>query len=130
MNPNELNTWLTSRGFVLDNQTGEWRKPKRTVPRVREAARPVAEPTPVRGGHDSVSREAIYPGRVLVRITSFCCGTQRDPDNICPKFFIDCLKHAGVIRDDSCGCIELAPIKETRVSTKAEEGCLIEVIPL
>jgi hypothetical protein len=39
-------------------------------------------------------------GRIRVVITS---SRRRliDPDNLCPKYFIDCLRYSGLIPDDS-----------------------------
>jgi Holliday junction resolvase RusA-like endonuclease len=120
--------WFIAKGFVRE-ANGSWSKPKRTVPRVRAEAAAVAEPVALRPQHDSPQREAIYPGRVLVCVTSYCCGRQRDADNILAKFGIDCCRHAGIISDDSPEHIELV-VKEKRVSTKKEEGFEIVITPL
>jgi hypothetical protein len=119
--------WFRKQGFVPDGNGG-WHKPKRGVPVVREEASPELKPL-VRHAHvQPAQREAIYPGRCAVRVTSYVCGQLRDTDNICPKYFIDSLRYAGLIRDDCPGSIHLE-VKEERVSTKKEEGCLIEIIP-
>ena len=46
------------------------------------------------------------PGRVHVRVCSF---RRRliDPDNLCPKFFTDCLRYGGFIKDDTAKDIEI-----------------------
>lgn len=56
-------------------------------------------------------RKAGDAGRVLVRVVSY---RRRliDADNLCPKYFIDCLRYAGIIRDDSPQFIEVATAQE------------------
>lgn len=120
---------LRELGFV-QQLDGEWRKPKRTAAVVHSAPRSKPEPVALCERDDRVPRKATYPGRVRISITSYVCGQLRDEDNICPKFFIDCLRHAGLIRDDCPGTVELEKIKEVRVSTKKEEGCEIVITPL
>jgi hypothetical protein len=71
--------------------------------------------------------EAVYPGRVLVRITGF---TTRpcDPDNCTGKFHTDCLRYAGIIKNDRPQDIDLET-RQVKVSTKADERVEIEIIP-
>jgi hypothetical protein len=124
----EMEKWLNDRGFK-QGADGRWHKPKRTVSAVRAAPGAVAKRDV---GHAPVLKtqtQAAYPGRVRLCVTSFRCGTQLDQDNICPKYFIDCCRYAGLIRDDCPGTVALE-VKEVRVSTKKEEGCLIEIFPL
>lgn len=59
------------------------------------------------------------PGRVHVRVVSFR-KQLIDPDNLCPKFFIDCLRYAGLIRDDRAQDIALE-VSQTKVNSKDEE---------
>lgn len=129
MTPTELDIWMRASGFVYDERTKAWNKPKRAVKAVHQAPSAKPEPPPVRPCDDRPPREAIYPGRVHILITSHVCGQLRDEDNICPKFYIDCLRHSGLIRDDCPGVIEL-DVKEVRVSSKKEEGCEIVITPL
>lgn len=63
--------------------------------------------------------------RVLVRITSRR-SKLLDEDNICPKYFVDCLRYAGFITDDNPGEIKLV-VRQEKVK-KAEEETVIEVI--
>lgn len=59
--------------------------------------------------HESVAaaaREAGDPGRVHVSVVSFRARLC-DPDNLCPKYFVDCLRYAGLIADDTPDCITL-----------------------
>lgn len=120
--------WFTSKGF-RKQADGSWHKPKRTVSRVRPEAAAVAEPAVLDARPEPPSRKAIYPGRVAICVTSYCCGRQRDADNICAKYGIDGFRHAGIIFDDCPDAIELV-VKETRVSTKKEEGFEVVVTPL
>lgn len=73
-------------------------------------------------------REAAYTGRVLIRVTSH---RRRliDPDNLCPKYFIDCCRYAGLVRDDTPEAIDLE-VRQARVSTKEEERTEILITPL
>lgn len=44
-------------------------------------------------------RETKYPSRTFVRITAFR-RRLLDPDNLCPKYFIDGIRYAGLIPND------------------------------
>ena len=70
-------------------------------------------------------REKQDSKRVLVRITSH---RERliDPDNLCPKYFIDCLRYAGIIADDSAAHIELSVSQ--RKCAKGQEETVIEIL--
>lgn len=129
LNLNNHEEWLRSKGFVWNDATRAWEKPRRVVRPVCPQTSTVIEPAVRDARIQPPQREAIYPGRVSLCITSYCCGTQRDADNICPKFFVDCCRYAGLIRDDCPDAIELV-VKEKRVSTKKEEGCEIVITPL
>ena len=74
-------------------------------------------------------RKAYYSGRCLVRITSYRCGRQCDPDNLVGKWYLDSLRYAGIIADDRPEDIDYQ-IQGRRVATKKEERTEIEVIPL
>jgi len=77
---------------------------------------------------EPAQRETLYSGRVLV-----CIESRRtrliDPDNLCPKWFVDCLRYSGVIRDDRASDIEIR-VSQTKVGSKAEEATVITVDPL
>jgi hypothetical protein len=64
-------------------------------------------------------------GRFRVRVTSFR-RRLTDQDNLAPKFFIDCLRYAGVIPDDSPQAIDYT-ITQVKVRKKEEERTEIEV---
>ena len=89
---------LRKAGYVERN--GEWHKGGGAVsraepePAVRDA--PVAAPP----------REARHASRVRVCVVSFRARLC-DPDNLCPKYFIDCLRYAGLIADDAPDYITL-----------------------
>ncbi len=89
---------LRKAGYVERN--GEWHKAGGAAPRAEPepAVRdePVAAP-PRKGGDAS---------RVRVCVVSFRARLC-DPDNLCPKYFIDCLRYAGIIADDAPECITL-----------------------
>jgi hypothetical protein len=89
---------LRDLGYVERN--GEWHKARGAASR--------AEPEPV-VRHEPVAapaRESRDTGRVRVCIVSFSARLC-DPDNLCPKYFIDCLRYAGLIADDAPECITL-----------------------
>ena len=52
-----------------------------------------------------------HAGRISVRVTSY---RKRliDPDNLCVKYFIDCLRYAGILRDDTAACVALTVAQE------------------
>ena len=89
---------LRNLGYVERN--GEWIKAggaasgAKPEPAVRDE--PVAAPP----------RKARDARRVRVCIVSFRARLC-DPDNLCPKYFIDCLRYAGLIADDRPDCITL-----------------------
>lgn len=80
--------------------------------------------------HESLAApkgEATNTGMVCVRIVSFrrrLC----DVDNLCPKYFIDCLRYAGIIKDDSPKYITLT-VSQEQVRRKADERTEITVDP-
>lgn len=65
------------------------------------------------------------PERCLVRITSFRCRLT-DPDNLCPKYFIDSLRYASAIPDDRQEDIILETRQE-KVKSYAQERTVIEI---
>ncbi len=66
-------------------------------------------------------------GRAVVRIKSLRTRLL-DPDNLCPKYFIDGLRYAGLIRGDSSAEI-LLEVSQEKVATRKEERTEIEVGP-
>jgi hypothetical protein len=89
---------LRNAGYVERN--GEWHKTR--------GAAPGAESQPALRDESVAAppREARHPSRVRVCVVSFRARLC-DPDNLCPKYFIDCLRYAGLIADDSPECITL-----------------------
>lgn len=120
--------WLIENGYTKQLD-GSWGKPKRVLQDIRPAPPPIAQPDPEHAQVEPPQRKAIYPGRVLINITSYCCGVQRDTDNIFVKHGLDCCRYAGLISSDCPGTVELV-VKETRVSTKKEEGFEVLITPL
>lgn len=62
---------------------------------------------------------------ISVRIVSF---RKRliDPDNLCPKYFIDCLRYSQLIPDDRAQDINLQ-VQQQKVKSKAEERTEITI---
>ncbi len=79
-----------------------------------------AKPQPI-VRHEPVAEatgKGINPARIHVRITSF---RRRliDPDNLCPKYFIDCCRYCGWIPDDSAKEITLE-VRQEKVGREYE----------
>ena len=62
--------------------------------------------------------------RRVVSIVSFRCRLL-DPDNLCPKYFIDALRHAKVIEDDTPDKVEIV-MRQEKVTRRSEERTEIE----
>ena len=52
-----------------------------------------------------------------------------DPDNLCPKYFVDGLRYAGIIPDDTARDIVLH-ISQEKVDKKEEERTEITIVEL
>ena len=81
--------------------------------------------------HEPVAEEARKggnPGRFQVRIVSFR-GRLLDPDNLCAKYFIDCLRYSEIIPDDRPQDIELS-VTQIKVANKSDERTEITVTKL
>jgi len=77
----------------------------------------------------TTTREGGHTGRIRVRITSL---RRRliDPDNLCPKYFIDCLRYAGLIPNDRAQDIILE-VEQFKVSTPKDHECTeINITPV
>lgn len=98
---------------------------KRSLDAETESSRPKPEQVVC---HEPVAKktgEAGYPDRVRVSITSFRIRLC-DPDNLCPKYFVDCLRYAGLIKNDRPEDIVLE-VRQQKVAHKSEEGTLVEI---
>jgi hypothetical protein len=132
---------LRAKGFVPDGQGG-WRKPRRDPPvpfqtmddpRINKAGgvssrtesqRPVChEPLGEAKG------EVSHSTRRVVGIVSFRYGRLLDPDNLCGKYFLDSIRYAGLIEDDSAEQIQFS-IRQVQVATPAEERTEILITPI
>lgn len=72
--------------------------------------------------HESVATEAgkgRNPGRIHVRIISYR-RRLLDPDNCIPKYFVDFLKYAEIIPDDTADCITVQT-EQVKVKSKSDE---------
>lgn len=81
--------------------------------------------------HESVGqapRKEGYPNRFKVSIVSY---RKRliDPDNLCPKYFIDALRYEGLIPDDTAREIVLE-VRQEKAVTKCFERTVIEITPI
>jgi hypothetical protein len=92
----------------------------------RETQSPVAkravrhEPVAAAAGKNN------HPNRICIRITGFR-RRLLDPDNFCPKYFIDCLRYAEIIQDDSPEFITLET-SQVKVKNTADERTEITVV--
>lgn len=68
---------------------------------------------------EKAERKEGHATGVYVRVVSFRTRLT-DPDNLCPKYFIDCLRYAKIIPNDTQEDIELAVIQR-KVATRKEE---------
>jgi len=71
------------------------------------------------------ARETRHPSRIHVHVVSFRTRLC-DPDNLCPKYFVDCLRYAGIIPNDREEDISLE-VRQVKVSSKTEERTEIEI---
>ena len=69
--------------------------------------------------------ETGYAGRVRVCVVSYR-RRLTDPDNLTPKYFLDCLRDSKLIRDDSAKQIELF-VSQEKVKAKSDEGTAISI---
>lgn len=99
---------VIQRAFLKNKDTSSSAKPKRPV-----------RNEPLAKGKG----EKEHTGRVHIRFT-----TKRkrliDPDNIVAKYFIDCLRYAGAINDDTAKDITLETRQE---KTRGQEETIIEL---
>ena len=106
---------LKDLGYVERN--GEWHKAggaaSRAEPQPPVRDEPLAAPP----------REAGDAGRVRVSVVSYRARLC-DPDNLCPKYFIDCLRYAGLITDDSPEYITLE-VRQVRCARADERTELL-----
>jgi len=74
-----------------------------------------------------VPDESRSPGRVTVRITRLSCSLLDFDNGVggC-KFVIDAMRREGLIRNDDPASIDFE-FRQKRVSTKAEQGTVIEI---
>ncbi len=91
----------------------------------RKPQDPKLKPTLCNEPVGATEGKASHASRRAVRITSFRVRLT-DPDNLCPKYFIDALRYAGAIPDDRQEDIELTTTQE-KVKTFSEERTLIEI---
>lgn len=75
----------------------------------------------------AVKRTAPNRTRYAVRITSFR-SRLIDPDNLCGKFFTDCLRYAGLIPDDTAAIMDYS-IRQQKTS-KDQERTEITLTPI
>lgn len=72
--------------------------------------------------------KALYPDRVAVGVKSYR-RRLLDEDNLCPKYFIDGLRYAGIISDDDPSKVRLQ-VSQEQVSKEADERTEITITPL
>ena len=89
---------LKQAGYVERN--GEWHKARGAASGAE--LEPLVRDEPLA----AASGEGRDASRVRVCVVSFRARLC-DPDNLCPKYFIDCLRYAGLIADDAPDCITL-----------------------
>jgi hypothetical protein len=106
---------LFPRGSKTFYEINDYRESPNSIPEQAFRNEPVGQ-TEGKTGHT---------GRRSVRITSFRVRPV-DPDNLCPKYFIDALRYAGAIPDDRQEDIELTT-RQKKVKNYAEERTVIVI---
>jgi hypothetical protein len=93
----------------------------------RKASRPKSERSVRDEPLEASQRKAKDPARTVVRITSFRCRLL-DPDNLIggAKYFLDGLRYAGLIPDDTSQTIVLE-VSQVKVNHMDEEKTVIEL---
>ncbi len=111
--------WLPYRVPSLNALLGRGRWVRREAKAAAKAALASAlagAPFPRQGG-----------ARVHVSVTCFVLQV-RDADNPCPKFLIDQLRYAGILRDDHRGCMALTVNPDVRVRSRKLEGTRLTLV--
>src|SRR5689334_16104470 len=81
--------------------------------------------------HEQVAEtkgEENHPGRIAVSVVSYRARLL-DPDNVCPKYFIDGLRYSGLLHDDRTQDIDLK-VSQQKVKTRKEERTEITIEPI
>jgi len=86
---------------------------------------PLVERNPSDGALGQRQIQAIPPGRVLVRVTSFRTRLL-DEDNLCEKYYIDLCRYAGIIRQDHPGAATIE-VRQKKIGPKEPEFVRIEI---
>lgn len=96
--------WTSEELRAYENR----RSSSRAKPQCPVQDEPVAE---AKGEGENASR-------VRVRIVSYRKRLV-DPDNLCPKYFVDCLRYAGLLKDDSARHVALT-VEQIKVKAGGE----------
>lgn len=72
--------------------------------------------------------QACYPGKLFVHVISYR-RRLLDEDNLAIKFFIDCLRYAGILSDDSPDKVS-SKASQVKVGKEEEEKTIIQVSPI
>lgn len=102
-----------------EERNGEWHKANSPLPS------PKLEPIVCHEPVEEAKGKKVDSGRVRIRVTSFRTRLC-DPDNLCPKYFIDCLRYSGLIQNDTPDLITLE-VSQEKVK-KNQERTEIEIL--
>ena len=113
-------------GYVKDSK-GNWttsvqRSYSREVPKPESSSRIEGESKVAAAKEHDRSSSKRYRIEVTAR-----CRKRTDPDNLCPKWFIDRLVVFGIIPDDSCEVVEEVVKRIVKVENWEPETTTIEV---
>lgn len=119
MSPDEIKTRFpnASRAFIAANSEACCRS-QSPQPKPTDGDEPLAE-VPRAQGHGQ---------RYAVCITSFR-SRLLDPDNLCAKYFVDCLRYAGLISDDTA-CVMDYRIRQEKAEKKELQRTEITITKL
>lgn len=117
---------LRLRGYV-QQPDGSYERTYIQIPRQMPQSKPSVQPEQKR--HDETQKrdekDSKRRDQFSIVVTSFR-KRHMDPDNLCPKWYIDELVRAKIIPDDSSRYIK--EIKKQVVKTKGEEYTTIKII--
>lgn len=87
---------------------------------------PQPEPVICHGSLAAQKGEGGNPGRIQICVVSY---RRRliDPDNLCPKYFVDCLRYAEIIPDDTAAQVTVTT-EQIKVKSKADERTEILIL--
>lgn len=104
--------------YLQSRNTLQVSKPKRSVRK---------EPAGKDRTKEATQGDSQSGGRCGIIVTAFC-RRHTDPDNLCPKWYIDQLVRSGVIQDDSSKVVAFIRKAVVKIGAREKEKTVIEVV--